>query len=247
MARLVILSGPSGIGKSPLLRVLQRFYPDLAGRLHPLVLYNDRAPRPGEQDGVAYHFRSRAEIEALAAQPGFIVLPVRRDLQALDVAQVTHLLAQGRDALFEGNPYVAQALATAPQLATTARLSVFLSPVSQEEIAALRAQPGVDLEATIVEVMRRKQQRRMARWKPEIGPEDQADIEARCRAAFAELHYAPRFDWVLPNHDGEDSENWDAFPCPLGDARRCLLDFAAILQGQTPRYGERWPADLLPG
>lgn len=245
MPRLIILSGPSGIGKSPLLRALQHFYPELAASLQPLVLYNDRAPRPGEKDGIAYHFRPRAEIEALASDPGFLVIPVRRDLQALELAQVTRILASGRQAFFEGNPYLAQALAGAPELAQVPRLSCFLSPLSGEEIEALRA-AGADVAATVTEVMRRKLRRRTERQKGALTPADQVDLEARCGAAYTELHFAPAFDYVLPNHDGEDSENWDAFGYPLGDARKCLLDFVALLQGQPPRQAEHWPPDLIP-
>jgi len=45
--RLVILSGPSCVGKSPLAKARARFYPELRKTLHPLVLYNSRDPRPG--------------------------------------------------------------------------------------------------------------------------------------------------------------------------------------------------------
>ena len=65
MGRLVILSGPSCVGKGPLYAALRRFYPTWADRLDRLVLYDSRAPRPGETDGVDYHFRSRSFIEAL--------------------------------------------------------------------------------------------------------------------------------------------------------------------------------------
>ena len=44
--RLVILSGPSCVGKSPLRRALATFYPQIWNRLRKLVLFNSRAPRP---------------------------------------------------------------------------------------------------------------------------------------------------------------------------------------------------------
>ena len=56
---------------------------------------------------------------------------------------------------------------------------------------------------------------------------------------------AHEFDAVLPNHDGEDSENWDAFYFPLGDARRSMLDFVALLEGRQTQWAETWEADLL--
>jgi len=244
--RLVLLSGPSCVGKSPLLRALTRFHPDLAARLRPLVLYNDRAPRPGERDGVDYHFRPREFIEGLREKPGHLVVPVRRDLQALDVAQVHEVLDSGADPFFEGNPYVAEALMDAESLADVPRVSCFLAPLSRDEVLYLTAQPHADLRGIVTDVMRRKLLRRTQRQKGVLGAEDLADIEARCGAAYGELRYASRFDYVLPNHDGEDSEHWDAFYYPLGDARRCLEDFAAILRGDEPRGAEQWEPDLLP-
>ena len=68
MSLFVMLSGPSCVGKGPLYKALRKFYPDLAGRLQQIVLYNSRDPRPGEQEGVDYYFRPRAEIEELATK-----------------------------------------------------------------------------------------------------------------------------------------------------------------------------------
>jgi guanylate kinase len=38
------------------------------------------------------------------------------------------------------------------------------------------------------------------------------------------------FEWVIPCHDGEDSENWDAFYYPLADARKALRALAELLE-----------------
>jgi guanylate kinase len=79
--RLVILSGPSCVGKSPLEKALAKFHPELRLALRKLVLYNSRAPRPGEQEGVDYHLRTRPQIEALRAESRYTLLDVRGDLQ----------------------------------------------------------------------------------------------------------------------------------------------------------------------
>src|SRR5580700_2008856 len=131
--RLVILSGPSCVGKSPLYKALGKFYPELQSGLQKLALVNSRAPRPGELDGVDFHFRTRAQVEGLRADNRYAVIEARSDLQALDVQELESLLRRG-DVFFEGHPSVGRALQTHPRLASVNRLSIFLSPLSKEEI-----------------------------------------------------------------------------------------------------------------
>ena len=243
--RLVILSGPSCVGKSPLDRALARFYPELRCRLQKLVLFNSRAPRPGEADGVDYHFRTRAEIEAMHSQERYAVLDVRGDLQALDLPDLGDLVESG-GAFFEGNPFVARLLQTHPALARVRRLSVFLSPLSREEILFLRdSARGLALPELITDVMRRKLLRRTRRQKGELSLKDLENIERRAGSAFRELQEAVHFEWVIPNHDGEDSDNWEAFYYPLGDARRALLAFVDLLEGRIPACAEKWEDGLV--
>ena len=225
--RLVILSGPSCVGKSPLAKALAKFYPELRKRLQPLVLYNSREPRPGEMDGVDYHFRSREQIENLKAKEHFLVMDVRGDLQAPDLEELSGSLAKG-DVFFEGNSFVGRALQTSLALAEINRLSVFMSPLSQDEIIFLKAKPGVSLPDLITDVMRRKLLRRTRRQKGELSLKDLENIEKRAPSAYGELTEAYYFQYVIPNHDGEDSENWDAFYYPLDDARKVLLAFCFL-------------------
>ncbi len=244
--RLVILSGPSCAGKGPLHAALSKFYPELYGRLHKLVLFNSRSPRPGERDGVDYHFRLRPELEALRGRADLIVMDVRGDLQALALSEVRSALEKG-DALFEGNPFVGRALMTAPQLEKVAKLTVFLAPLSRDEILFLNAPGrGIALPDFVAEVMRRRLLRRTQRHHPILSLPDLETIERRAKSAYTELKEAHHFAHVIPNHDGEDSENWDAFYYPIGDARKSLTAFAALLQGQVPEEVEKWERDLLP-
>src|SRR5215475_2731402 len=243
--RLVILSGPSCVGKSPLAKALAKFYPGLRKTLQPLVLYNSRGPRPGEADGVDYHFRSREQIGNLKSKDHFVVLDVRGDLQALDLQELSASLAKG-DVFFEGNPFVGWALQTSPALAEVNRLSVFMSPLSRDEIIFLKAaEPRVSLPDLIADVMRRKLLRRTRRQKGELSLRDLEDIERRAASAYRELQEAHYFQYVIANHDGEDSENWDAFYYPLGSARMTLLRFVSLLTGKTPSGVEHWEEDLI--
>ena len=246
MGRLVILSAPSCVGKGPLHAALRKFHPGLAASLQQIVLYNSRAPRPAEQDGVDYHFRPREEIEGLRHDDHFAVMDVRGDLQALDLRDVERLTATG-DAFFEGNPFVGCQLLECPLPPGIERLSIFLSPLSREEIEFLK-QPElrVDLPKFVADVMRRKLLRRTTRQKGLLSLKDLEEIERRCTSAYRELQDAWRFDHIIPNHDGEDSENWTAFYHPLADARKALLALAALLDGSAPPpWVTTWDRSML--
>lgn len=62
-ARLTVLSGPSGVGKSTVVAEIRRSHPEV----WLSVSATTRAPRPGEADGVQYRFVSHAEFDRLIA------------------------------------------------------------------------------------------------------------------------------------------------------------------------------------
>ncbi len=59
MARVFVITGPSGVGKGTLIRTLRERVPEL----ELSVSATTRAPRPGEQDGVDYHFLGDADFQ----------------------------------------------------------------------------------------------------------------------------------------------------------------------------------------
>ena len=244
MGRLIILSGPSCVGKGPLYTAFHNFYPERAANLQKLVLYNCRAPRPGEIDGKDYHFRTRAEIDRFREKENFVVLDVRGDLQAVDLNDVERVLSAG-DLFFEGNPFVGRELLKA-FAAKGDLLSVFLTPLSREEIQFLQSQErGLSLADFLTDVMRRKLLRRTQRQKNILSLKDLENIEKRAASAYTELKEAWLFEYVIPNHDGEDSENWDAFYYPIGDARKTLSAFAQLVGGKVPALVEKWDELLV--
>ena len=66
--KLVVISGPSGVGKSTILRRLLADLPQLV----PSVSATTRPPRAGERDGVDYHFIPLAEFERRRAAGEFL-------------------------------------------------------------------------------------------------------------------------------------------------------------------------------
>ncbi|KAJ1986710.1 guanylate kinase [Dimargaris cristalligena] len=67
--RPVVLSGPSGTGKSTLLKLLFKDHPNTFGFS---VSHTTRQPREGEKDGVSYHFVTRPEFERAVTNGEFI-------------------------------------------------------------------------------------------------------------------------------------------------------------------------------
>ena len=61
--RLVVLSGPSGVGKSSVVRLVRAALPELVFS----VSVTTRSPRPGEVDGQDYHFVSAGEFDRMIA------------------------------------------------------------------------------------------------------------------------------------------------------------------------------------
>ncbi|WP_026407152.1 guanylate kinase [Actinomyces gerencseriae] len=61
LSRLTVLAGPTAVGKGTIVTELRRRHPDL----FVSVSATTRAPRPGEIDGVHYHFVSDAEFDRL--------------------------------------------------------------------------------------------------------------------------------------------------------------------------------------
>lgn len=64
---ILILSAPSGAGKTSLCRELFKSFPDMKES----VSYTTRAPREGEIEGEAYHFVSHDEFERMVAEDSF--------------------------------------------------------------------------------------------------------------------------------------------------------------------------------
>ena len=66
--KLVVISGPSGVGKTTILRRLLADLPHLI----PSVSATTRPPRVGERDGVDYHFIAAEEFERRRAAGDFL-------------------------------------------------------------------------------------------------------------------------------------------------------------------------------
>ena len=95
---MLVLSSPSGAGKTTLSRALLADNPDLAMS----VSVTTRAPRAGEIDGRDYQFRDVAAFERLRDDGQLLEwAKVHGNLYATPKAAVMERLAEGRDVLFD--------------------------------------------------------------------------------------------------------------------------------------------------
>ncbi|HVL83863.1 MAG TPA: guanylate kinase [Pseudonocardia sp.] len=139
--RLVVLAGPSGVGKSS---VVQRLRAELPA-LYFSVSATTRAPRPGEVDGRDYRFVGPAGFDALIARGELLEwAEIHGGLQRSGTprAPVEEALAAGRPVLVEVDLQGARAIKAAMPEAVT----VFLEPPSLDELARRLRGRGTETE-----------------------------------------------------------------------------------------------------
>ncbi len=127
--RLVVLSGPSGVGKDTVIQAVRRRLPDLQ---RP-VAYTTRAPRPGERDGLEYSFVTPEEFARLREKGEFLeTATVHGNLYGTSRRRVEALRESGRDVLVKIDVQgAAQLLADQPEATF-----IFLAPPSREVLLA---------------------------------------------------------------------------------------------------------------
>lgn len=145
--RVVVLSGPSAVGKSTVVRCLRERLPTLFFS----VSATTRSPRPGEVDGVDYHFVSAEAFSELITSGALLEwAEIHRGLHrsGTPAQPVRDATAAGRPVLIEVDLAGAQAVKQAMPEA----LSVFLAPPSWEDLELRLTGRGTESP----EVMRRR-------------------------------------------------------------------------------------------
>jgi guanylate kinase len=172
-----VLSGPSAVGKSTVVRCLRERVADL----HFSVSVTTRAPRPGEADGVDYSFVTAERFQQLID-----------DGELLEWAEIHGGLHRSgtpaapiREAAEAGHPVLIEvdlAGARAVKKAMPEAMTVFLAPPSWEDLKARLMGRGTETP----EVMRR----RLETAKAELAAQDDFDevvVNSQLESACAEL------------------------------------------------------------
>ena len=170
---LLILSSPSGAGKSTLSRMLMDWDPTMRFS----VSATTRKPRPGEEDGREYYFRSRGEFEALVAQGDMLEhAEVFGNFYGSPRAPVEAAMAEGRDTLFDIDWQGGQQIRNSALGRDV--VSVFILPPS------------------IAELDRRLRSR---------GQDSDEVIRGRMAKSQAEISHWAEYDYVLVNDDLDET------------------------------------------
>jgi guanylate kinase len=167
LSGVFVITGPSGVGKGTLIRGLRERLPEL----ELSVSATTRAPRPGERDGVDYHFLSGERFDELVGADRFV--------EHADYAGRRYgtLRSELEGRVQRGAPVVLeievqgarQVRAAMPQA-----VQVFISPPS-------------------LQVLRERLQGR--------GTDDREEVDRRLRVAEQELEAQPEFAHVVVNDD----------------------------------------------
>lgn len=173
-AMLVVLSGPSGVGKDTIIRELKQRHPRDHRRF--VVTYKSRRKRPGEVEGVDYHFVTKEQFDRLREQDAFLEMAeVHGQWSGTPWDQVIAALKAGDDAVLKIDVQGAESVR---KLVPDALL-IFVAPPSEE-----------DLDKRLLQ----------------RGTESGADFERRRQDAPKELASMGDYDYVVVNRDGRATE-----------------------------------------
>lgn len=179
---IIILSAPSGAGKTSLCRELFRIFPDM----RESISYTTRKPRPGEVEGEAYHFVSQDSFEQMVDEDAFAewamvhgnmygtALKTLEEARRNGIDIVLDIDCQGAMNLkeqFDGGVYI------------------FILPPSMEELRHRLETRSSDVQEVIERrIVRAAEEIRESRWYDYIIINDDFEVAVRELAAIVTAH-----------------------------------------------------------
>lgn len=198
---LLVVSSPSGAGKTTLCSRLRDEFPSLGFS----VSYTTRAPRPGERDGVEYHFTDLTTFQEMIARDEFAEHAlVHGHMYGTAAKLVQEALEQGRDLLFDIDYQGGHQLR---QKFPDDVASVFILPPSIQELESRLRRRGTDAEEV---------------------------IQRRLRVAREELRHYAEYDYLVMNDDLERAYDVlrAVYVAQLHTRARTAAMAEAVLSGQ---------------
>jgi guanylate kinase len=163
---LIVISGPSGVGKDTVLAKMKQS----RRSLHYVVTATTRPQRPGEKNGLDYHFVSEEQFKQMIETGQLLEwASVYGNLYGVPKRQIQQALAQGLDVVVKVD---VQGAATIKNILPQA-VFIFLTPPSLDEL-----------------------ERRLRERKTESAEE----LKLRMETTREEMDSLPLFDYVVVNH-----------------------------------------------
>jgi guanylate kinase len=160
-ARLIVLSGPSGVGKSSVVGYLREHHP----RIWFSISVTTRAPRPGEIDGVDYHFVDQVEFDRLRVSGELLEWAVfAGNSYGTPAEPVRRRLARGEPVICEIELQGARQV----RVQDPSAVLVFLAPPSWDELVTRLTGRGTEAPEVVAE--------RLATARRELAAESEFDV-----------------------------------------------------------------------
>lgn len=141
--RPIVMSGPSGVGKST---ILKKLFNDFPGRFGFSVSHTSRGPREGEEDGVDYHFSSKDAMTAAVARGEFIESATfGGNMYGTSKKSVHDVAANNMICILDVDEQGVQAL----KLTELCPIYIFIKPPSMDELERRLRSRGTETEEKI--------------------------------------------------------------------------------------------------
>ena len=180
MSKLVVISGPSGVGKGTVVKLLQQKYEEENKKLYLSISCTTRSPREGERNGVHYYFISEEEFKKRIDEDDFLEYNIygTGKYYGTPKSTITEYLNKGYDVILEieVNGYK-QIKEKAPDC-----IGIFIAPPSIDDLY----------------------KRLIGR-----GTEEMDVIEKRIETAKIEMEEKDKYDYVIINEDGKSLDTME--------------------------------------
>jgi len=180
---VLVLCGPSGVGKGTLIKLLKDAHPSTFGFS---VSHTTRASRDGEEDGVHYHFTNCATFESLVSKGNFFVesAKVHGNFYGTSFDGVEKVIRNGKQCILDIDIQGAQQVKKSKLDKDS--MYVFVNPPSLEELEKRLRGRGSETDETLL-VRLANAQKEMDFVKENEGFFDHTLLNDELKACYKEL------------------------------------------------------------
>jgi len=231
------MSGPSGVGKSTILKKMMADFPDSFGFS---ISHTSRNPREGEKDGVDYHFSNKEQMQAEVDQGLFIESATfGGNMYGTSKRAVRDVAEQNKICILDIDE---QGVKNLKSITDISPLFCFIKPPSVEILAERLKSRGTETEESF--------NKRMATAKSAIdyadsGAYDCVVVNDDLDRCYAEFLAFLKNKYPILNNGGGDASNAELTPKSESDQTVLTMESSVPGQGGTLNPQEAWWCTML--